>query len=1015
MPPVDSLISAQFHSIVIKVAGDLMRSNRVSGTCLLLGLSLWAGCGKTETGNEVAASADDTSYAVEEESNHDLVSFASQALSQNDFVGAESAIRRHLLTHPNDFRALELAGDIASNLDETESAIELYRAAVEHCDRPTESLLDKLAIRLMFAGQPFETLSVLQARVEQYPSSIQARSDLVGLAALLGLADMGVPSLRWLAQHGEGDPEALLVLANPRRVEPDPKLCRTALGRCPKDRRAEFSLARLDAHKLQWSQVAERLRPVLERHPDFLPAFTLYGLTLTELNKFDEIPQWQRRLPAAADSSPEYWLVAGKWAQHEGHDAEAARAFWEVIRLDNSGYPEALPLLLRSLKQIGHEREAAQVADHINKHAGLRDALKTHLERKGQSQRAAINIADAMMDLGRTWEAEGWARLAVSLPNDRLPDIRQRYTAIRSQLTVNTPWQTPSMKLAEHIDLSGLPAIRWVSSGATKTAAAQRSSGDVLFEDQAEQRGLIHTCEIAPDAVKEGHWIYQAVGGGLGVIDFDLDGWPDLSCAMLDGEPLKSDSSPNRLFRNLGGQFVDCTAKSNYLDAGFAQGIAIGDFNDDGFPDIFDANVGRNRLYQNNGDGTFQEVSFKAGLEGQVWTTSAVIADIDGDGTADLFETSYCGGSQPYEQPCQNRSRGIFITCPPLKFEAEEDRIWRGLGDGKFVNATDQWMKQMSPGRGLGVVAGLFDEQPGLDLYVANDMTVNHLWSGQPDGEQGFELAELGAMRGLGLSGRAASQASMGMAAGDPDGDGDIDFFLTHFADDHNTYYEQTAPGFWIDRSYPVGLSEPSKKLLGFGTEWVDFDNNGAVELIVANGHIDDPGREDIGFRMPPQLFRLDRAGRWIELDRQQLGDYFADNHLGRALATVDVDRDGRVDVAITHLYDPVSLLINRTTNGGQSIGLELKSTNGQRDAIGASVTTTVGGRLVTIQLTAGDGYMCSNQRRITLGSGDFIEASDLVVTWPSGAREDFGTLTSGGDYLLVEGSGEAYLLQEHP
>ncbi len=576
----------------------------------------------------------------------------------------------------------------------------------------------------------------------------------------------------------------------------------------------------------------------------------------------------------------------------------------------------------------------------------------------------------------------------------------------------------------EQFLLCGLDLAEWplpsaeeigsVVSLAPRAKASQsftEGSGDIFFEDQAEKRGWIHTCEIAPEAITEGHWIYQTVGGGVGVNDFDLDGWPDLAVAMLDGKPMKTDSSSNRLFRNVNGRFVDCTAQAHYLDTGFSQGITIGDFNNDGFPDIFDSNIGHNRLFRNNGDGTFGEVSLQAGISGEFWTTSAAIVDIDGDSFADIYETAYCSGREPYEKRCRN-SKGTS-TCLPSDFPAEKDRLWRGTGDGTFVDVTQEWMHQTTPGRGLGVLVGLFDERPGLDLYIANDISVNHLWSASAvDGR--FRLNDLAAVRGLGLSGRSVSQASMGMAAGDPDGDGDIDFFLTHFAEDHNTYYEQVKPGLWTDRSVAVGLSTPSMNLLGFGTEWTDFDNNGTLELIVANGHVNSIQSADISYRMPAQLFQLGPSGRWIELDRKELGDYFSGDHLGRALATLDVDRDGRLDVAITHLYDPVSLLMNQTTKGGQSISLELKSTQGQRDAIGATVVASVGARAVTAQLTAGDGYMCSNQRRITLGTGSLNEANNLAVIWPSGAREEFGTLATGRDYLLVEGSGEAYPLQEH-
>jgi hypothetical protein len=322
-------------------------------------------------------------------------------------------------------------------------------------------------------------------------------------------------------------------------------------------------------------------------------------------------------------------------------------------------------------------------------------------------------------------------------------------------------------------------------------------------------------------------------------------------------------------------------------------------------------------------------------------------------------------------------------------------------------------MNQTSPGRGLGIVVGLLDDNPGMDLLIANDMTVNHLWSGHVIDSQ-FRLMDVGLARGIGTSGDSRSQASMGIAADDADSDGDIDFLMTHFADDHNTFYEQVAPGFWADRSHQVGLSAPSMKFLGFGTQWADFDNQGDLELIITNGHVDRVDREDVSYRMRPQLFYRQSSGHWVEWDRAALGEFFSHEYLGRALSVLDANRDGKTDVAITNLADPASLLMNRTSNIGRAIGLELKATKTSRDAIGTTVSAVVGSKTLYAQLTAGNGYMASNQRRIAIGCAN-AESADVTVHWPSGAVQRFGTLESGKDYVLVEGSTEAHLSWHHP
>ncbi|MDV6030416.1 MAG: tetratricopeptide repeat protein [Phycisphaera sp. RhM] len=985
---------------------------------VLLGMLPWMpGCGNPEA-SSIDANARRSSQTVQadeadgqDEPQQDFFANAAGALARGDIAEAEASIRKHLLLHPDDARAIEFAGDVASRQGDREVAIERYQASLSLDESPNETLLDKLTHALVSAGRPFDAIDALSTFVDRFPNRPQPRFDLVGLATMVGQTPAALPSLQWLAQHGQGDPESLQVLADPARVEPDGEMCQSMLQRSGDDLRPQYCLARLDAMKSNWQSVADRLRPVLERHADFAPAQALYGRALMELNQYDSILDWQQQLHADIETLPEYWLVAGDWAQREGQHEQAARSYWQAIRLSSHALPSALNGLFQNLTLIGRSDDANVVAARITKLGALRDALKTHLERSGRSQRAAMQVAEGMLALGRVWEAEGWARLATTLPEERLPDLRDRYLAIRSELTATTPWVLPETELDRQIDLSDLPTIAWKLTQPRSSAAEVSFQRPLVFEDQAEQRGLIHTCEIAPEAIREGHWIYQSVGGGVGVIDFDLDGWPDVAAAMLDGKPLASNSSSNRLFRNQASRFVSVERQAAYLDTGFSQGITVGDFNDDGFPDIFDSNYGQNRLFRNNGDGTFDETAIAVGLTDQSWTTSAVICDLDADGIADVFATNYCAGRGPLERPCRNADG--FSTCPPLLFEAERDRVWKGRGDGSFVDVSDQWIQTQTPGRGLGLVVGQFDERRGLDVYVANDMTANHLWSPEvTDGR--FQMADLAATRGVGFSGDATSQASMGIAAADPDGDGDIDFFLTHFADDHNTYYEQVSPGFWADRSFQVGLAQPSMKLLGFGTEWADFDNNGSLELMVTNGHVDDVHRTDVQYKMPPQTFRRQPSGRWEELSLDGMGDYFSEPHLGRALATIDVDRDGRTDVAITHLYEPVSLLVNRTENAGQSIGLILKATRTQRDAIGAVVTATAGARSLTQQLTAGDGYMCTNQRRISVALGEQASADNVTIQWPSGTTQSFGVLKGGYDYVLVEGAEDAFQLQGH-
>ena len=968
------------------------------------------GCHRPAADRETTQN-DKGSVTSDSDLRDERLSLATEAIAQRQFVTAEDALKQCLLADPSDNEALELSADLAVLRGDARTAIALYQAVIDAQGRDADrELLDKWAKSLLRAGRPYDAIEALEELGNRFPNDSQSRYDLAGMAAAFGVPEQAVPALRWLVQRGQSDPQALQLLADPARVEPDVESCQKLLSVSDDDRRAEFGLARLDAINEDWEAVERRLTPIVKQQPQFAEAYALYGQAIFELGHHEKLLDWRAKTPESALNSSRYWATLGRWEQSRGEHQAAAIAFWESMRRQDVLYPEVLTLLSISLTQIERTDDAAKLAELITKHSELRDALKIHLERSGQSQKACLRVADAMLSLGRLWEAEAWARIAVSLPDEKIHNLRERYLSIRGQLTVETPWQLPEANAATLVDLSELPRSFEHNSPTTAPLFSAAFMGPILLANEARERGWVHTS--IPASKNGGYTIEQTLGGGVAVIDIDCDGWPDLAAATLDGQALQNNSSPNRLFRNLNGNYVDASEPAGYRDHGFSHGIAVADYNDDGFADLFDANIGRNRLFRNNGDGTFTDVSDEVGLHGETWTTSAALIDLDGDGILDLFEVNYCAGKAPYERKCFNK-RGLG-TCSPLLFDAEPDRVWKGRADGTFTEVTADWIMQTSPGRGLGIVAGQLDELAGIDVLVGNDMTVNHLWSPRFT-EPGFRIVDIGLPRGLGTSGKSNSQASMGIAAADADGDGDLDFLMTHFSNDYNTFYEQIAPGFWSDRSYPRGFAESSMKLLGFGTQWIDFDNGGGLELIIANGHVDQLSSDDVAYRMPAQVYSRTTNGRWEELERSALGEYFRHDHLGRAMVWLDANRDGRCDVAITHLGDPAALLINRSENAGRAIALELRATSSPREAVGARVTAMVGNRKVVSHLTTGDGYMASNQRLLHIGCGSTSSVEDVTVFWPSGKTESFGSLSSAREYLLVEGSGEAFELWNHP
>ena len=378
-------------------------------------------------------------------------------------------------------------------------------------------------------------------------------------------------------------------------------------------------------------------------------------------------------------------------------------------------------------------------------------------------------------------------------------------------------------------------------------------------------------------------------------------------------------------------------------------------------PDDLQYHVEFNVWLRDNGDGTFEDVTEQAGIGGNRWTTSCLIADLNQDGLADLYEVNYLSGENVFDLIC-SQAGGKARSCSPTEFDAQQDRLFLNLGNGQFQEATEAMGVMVANGKGLGIVAADFDGTGKLSLFVANDMTANFYFT--RDSQSPGRFAEQAVIRGLAYDREGKAQACMGVAVDDYNQDGLVDLFVTNFYKESNTLYVQQAGGLFHDGTRQAGLRKSSFNLLGFGTQFLDAQLDGHPDLVVANGHIDDFTYQDIPFQMPPQ-FLTNRSGTYQERGKEA-GSYFRRQLLGRGVATADLDRNGRADFVVSHLDAPVAVLANTTTRVGNYLGIQLRSINGQRDAIGATVTVVVGGdnpRHLVRQLTAGDGYQASNQR----------------------------------------------------
>ncbi|MFQ5733773.1 MAG: CRTAC1 family protein [Planctomycetaceae bacterium] len=523
------------------------------------------------------------------------------------------------------------------------------------------------------------------------------------------------------------------------------------------------------------------------------------------------------------------------------------------------------------------------------------------------------------------------------------------------------------------------------------------------FVDVAKSSGVVF--ERFSDVVPGRFFLPEIMGGGVGWFDYDGDGRLDLyvvNGCRLDNPDLSQTKYVNRLYRNEGnGSFSDATLSCGALENGYGQGCAVGDFNADGFPDLYVTNFGRNSLLQNNGDGTFSEVGSRAGVDDASWGTGAVWLDLDGDSDLDLYVVNYLDLHAGNRKVCEYNGKKGY--CGPGSYRAKADRVYRNQNDGTFVESAHRLGTEAADGKGLAVVAADFDDDRRPEIYVANDMTANFLFTRTRDSADGpppkQPFRNVAQAAGCAVSRGGRNEASMGIACADFDGDGLIDIFLTHYYQAKNTLYRNRGSLVFDDDSRRSRVAATSFGTLGFGTAAFDYDRDGANDLFIANGHVLGPDHEP--FAMKPQLLRNDGTGRFDDVS-PFAGAYFLDRFVGRGVGTADYDNDGDVDLAVNHLNRPMSLLRNETETGRHFLGLHLK-TAARMPAVGGRVVLSVGNQKRVVTLTSGGSYLSSSDSRLLVGLGDSSGPVDVEVRWPSGKLEQFPGLQPDRYWLLIE------------
>jgi tetratricopeptide (TPR) repeat protein len=952
------------------------------------------------------------------------------ASTQNRWDDAWELADDVLIAYPNDSEKLAFVANVAFRSGHRDSAADLLVDAAAASGWTSEDQIQSAFTALLAAGRLLDGIDLLRTATQHSPENTTLRRLLADLLVATEQHQEAAEHRRILIRSRDFDLNLLHAASSYNQRTEEVASLKQMLELNPDDLRPQIGEAkqRFDSGLIQ--EAIDLLQPIVAQHPEFVPAQVLLGRSFVQRGQYDRLDQWSRSAASAAAIDSDFWLTIGDWAIELGDQTTAIQGYGEAARL---GPDRAAPWQKLASLAVS-EPNLSEAAAAIQKRAALllqrRQDFAEAAIRGVQNPDSCLALAKSAMRLGWLWEAEAWSATGLTIsplsPEQKLKLDSLRQSIIQ-QLNQKTPWDVgiqsiswkwlPATsaddaiaKLRDAADAGLQDGPSLASSDAEPTRQTPiANSKPLMFAEEATQRGLKFFGRTADDLSEPGVFTSQMLGCGGGTIDYDLDGWPDVYLVSAGGTPPLNDSAPNAMFRNLTGTFRNASEDCGARDEGFGTGVCVGDANEDGFDDLLVLNYGRNRIWINNGDGTFSDHSTQLLPPASVWSTSAAMADLNNDGLCDIVIANYCAGLEPATFECQLPDGAGVRSCSPNQFSAEPDHFYAATHSGAFAKANGQWGAAPAiPGRGLGVVAGSFDNTPGLDVLIANDMTTNHYWTAgdlDPQSSAPLKLAELGTLLGLATDAQSRSQGSMGIAVSDFNGDQLADFYVSNYADEYNTLSISSRDGGWRDRTVNQDLASPTLPMVGFGTQAIDFDQNGTDELIVTNGHVDDYQivRPDSTYAQPIQLFQQTSAGTLKEIGENLACGYFQTPHIGRALWTIDANRDGQVDVLITHQSEPTALLVNRTETDYAKVAFRLVGTQGSRGAVGSVITIRQNDQATTKFVTSGSGYFCSNEQCTRFGLGDNRTNVRVEVRWANGKVQTWPSLRVDREWLLVE------------
>ena len=738
-----------------------------------------------------------------------------------------------------------------------------------------------------------------------------------------------------------------------------------------------------------------------------------YGIAVAEAQDSEKFSWWLQQVTPAVKEFPEYWSAVGTYLVSEAKYRPALRAFAEALQRDPTDYRSIRRIVqaFRSIDQPDQEDAWTKRFEAINRTATSGGDIA---DSTGNPEQNIEVLAQELDGLGRRIEAVMWRSIA-AMGKPNLAEIVQSLNQERINLLANEKGFPSGSELwcGFDFDRFALPDLSAETQGlATQDTGQSRFSSlptiltQPRFRDVASEIGLVHRYRVAENPESKGFTLYQSWGGGVAVVDYDLNGYPDLYFAQGAANPpefkaLQSDM----LYRNTSGDaksgVLDVTTEAGITDREYTIGVTSGDWNQDGFPDIAISNMRINRLLVNQGDGTFIPFALDAKASRIRADTSLAMGDMTGDHLPDLFVLSFMNDEKITQLPDRDDEGNVVFAIPPSSVTPSVDHVYVNAGDGSW-----DWRPVGKPPgdacTGLGIVLSNFDSMPGNEAFVGNDGRKNQLWFQTKVGE----LVDRASLMGCAYGSLGASTAAMGIAAGDLDRNGLLDLHIGNYLHEPVSLYLQQ-DGLFRDLNVRHRLSTSSKPVVGFGSQAIDYDHDGWLDLVIINGHIESLEHLGEPYRQQAQLFA--NRGDHFEMVDIPNSHYWSQPHLGRALATLDFDRNGQQDIVMTDLLDDAELLFNETLTPHRWIEFQLVGRLSERDAIGAKVEIVAGNDKWSAWVTAGDGYLCKNESVLHFGLGQETAVESILITWPSGAETQLRRLASGKRYIVIEGDEAAF------